>query len=131
VSIFPDGPTSAQGLVTFERDSEDQEKATSLDKTPEGLNKFRFDAVKIEEKVLTRALVEYTYQKIQVTQGHVRFVTRGAGRRVRSRHVHSAGGELRGWQAKHTGELEASPTNLGIYCRVCVYQYLVACFSLS
>jgi len=44
-------------------DSEVQEEAISFEKALESLNKFRFDAVKLEEKAFTRALVGSTYQK--------------------------------------------------------------------
>lgn len=59
----PDGQTE-DGLAAFERDS--KVEAISLDKVPEGLDKFSIDAVKLEEKV--RALVEREVNSSEISK---------------------------------------------------------------
>jgi transaldolase len=85
----PDGPTE-EGFAAFEHDS--KKEAISLDKVPEGLDKFSIDAVKLEEKV--RALLEREVNLSEIsksTKATSSFVKRAAG--VTGR-VRSASGEV-------------------------------------
>ena len=73
----PNGQTE-EGLAAFERDS--KAEAISLDKVPEGLDKFSIDAVKLEEKV--RALVEREVKLSEISKSPKTassFVKCGAG----------------------------------------------------
>ena len=84
-----DGPTE-EGVAAFERDSKTE--AISLDKVPEGLDKFSIDAVKLEEKV--RALLEREVNSSEISKSPTSsFVRRGRGEGVTG-HVHSASGEV-------------------------------------
>jgi len=82
-----DGPTE-EGLAAFERDS--KEEAISLDKVPEGLDKFSIDTIKLEEKV--RMLVEMEANLLEIkspkTSGFVKRGVEVAG------DVHLASGEV-------------------------------------
>lgn len=59
----PDGQTE-EGLAAFERDS--KAEAISLEKVPEGLDKFSIDAIKLEDKV--RALVEREVNSSEISK---------------------------------------------------------------